>query len=141
MMTRSALALAALGVALLVPGVARAAQPAPVSYHSWATPSQFNAGTYAGTAAASAGGITLASTGTSNVTYTDPRYGDIAAVAGTWTSPTYGPGFGFSELVSLKIARLRCWKEKHHDSQAPLFIRAHYAGGSDRLSDGIQHNG
>jgi hypothetical protein len=99
-MTRSALALIVLGVALLVPGVAHAAQPVPVSYHAWATASDFNAGTYAGTAPAAAGGITLASTGTSNVTYTDPRYGDIAAVAGTWTSPAFNPGLSFSELVS-----------------------------------------
>jgi len=99
-MTRSALALAALGVALLVPGVANAAQPVPVSYHAWATPSDFNAGTYAGTAAAAAGGITLASTGTSSVTYSDPRAGDIAAVAGTWTSQVFSPGLSFSELVS-----------------------------------------
>ena len=99
-MTRSALALVALGVALLVPGVAHAAQPVPVSYHAWATPSAFNAGTYAGTAAAPAGGITLASSGTSNVVYNDPRSGDIAAVAGTWTSPAYSPGLSFSELVS-----------------------------------------
>jgi hypothetical protein len=99
-MTKSTLALVALGVALLMPGVARAAQPAPVSYHPWATPSDFNAGTYAGTAAAAAGGITLAATGTSNVTYSDPRYGDIAAVAGTWTSPVFAPGFPFSELVA-----------------------------------------
>ena len=99
-MTRSALALAALGVALLVPGVARAAQPVPVSYHAWATASDFNAGTYAGTTAAAAGGITLASTGTTTVTYSDPRSGDIAAVAGTWTSQAFSPGLSFTELVS-----------------------------------------
>jgi hypothetical protein len=99
-MTKSTLALVALGVALLMPGLARAAQPAPVSYHPWATPTDFNAGTYAGTAAAAAGGITLASTGTSSVTYSDPRYGDVAAVAGTWTSPVFAPGFPFSELVA-----------------------------------------
>ena len=99
-MTRSALALTALGVALLVPGVARSAQPVPVSYHAWATASDFNAGTYAGTTAAAAGGITLASTGTTNVTYSDPRSGDIAAVAGTWMSQAFSPGLSFTELVS-----------------------------------------
>jgi hypothetical protein len=99
-MTRSALALTALGVALLVPGVAHAAQPVPVSYHAWATASDFNAGTYAGTTAAAAGGITLASTGTTTVTYSDPRSGDIAAVAGTWTSQAFSPGLSFTELVS-----------------------------------------
>jgi hypothetical protein len=99
-MTRSALALTALGVALLVPGVAHAAQPVPVSYHAWATASDFNAGTYAGTTAAAAGGITLASTGTTTVTYSDPGSGDIAAVAGTWTSQAFSPGLSFTELVS-----------------------------------------
>ena len=99
-MTRSALALAALGFALLVPGVAHAAQPVPVSYHAWASETAFNAGTFAGTSAAAGGGITLAATGTSTVTYSDPRRGDIAAVAGTWTSPVFDPGLSFSELVS-----------------------------------------
>jgi hypothetical protein len=99
-MIKSALALAAVGVALLVPGVARAAHPLPVSYHSWTSVADFNSGAYAGTAAAAQGEITLASSGTSNVTYSDPRNGDIAAVAGTWTSPVFNPGLSFSELVA-----------------------------------------
>jgi hypothetical protein len=98
--TAQALMLLALGGALLVPAVAHAAQPVPVSYHAWASASDFNAGTFSGTAAASEGGITLAASGTANVTYPDPRYGSVAAVAGTWTSSFFEPGLAFSELVS-----------------------------------------
>ena len=98
-MNRSAPALVALGVALLVPAAARAAQPVPISFHAWQSTADFNSGTYAGTSLSS-GAVTLASKGTSNVTYTDSHYGDIAAVAGTWTSPVYDPGLGFTELVS-----------------------------------------
>ena len=93
------LALIALAVALLVPGPTTAAQQVPISFHAWASTVQFDSGTYAGTAAAS-GGVTLASTGTTPVTYHDAQYGDISAVAGTWTSPAFSPGFGFTELVS-----------------------------------------
>src|SRR5437773_4553729 len=100
-MTRQALVLLAAIAALGIPGTALAAQPVPVSYHAWTSSADFDAGTYAGTAKASGGGaITLASKGTANVTYTDSHYGDIAAVAGTWTSPWLATGFGFSELVS-----------------------------------------
>jgi len=97
-MTKTALVLAALGVALFGAGSATGAQPVPVSYHAWAN-TDFNAGSFAGTTFGS-GAITLASTGTSSVTYTDARYGDIPAVAGTWTSPVFRTGFGFSELVA-----------------------------------------
>jgi hypothetical protein len=98
-MIRSALALVALGVALLLPGTGSGAQQVPISYHAYSTTADFNSGTYAGTTLAN-GSLTLARTGTSAVTYTDGHYGDIAAVAGTWTSPLYATGFGFSELVS-----------------------------------------
>jgi Peptidase_C39 like family len=98
-MKRKAPALIALGVALLIPAGARAAQPVLISYHAWQSAADFNAGTYAGTAL-SAGQVALAATGTSEVTYSDPNYGDIAAVAGTWTSPVYTPGLSFTELVS-----------------------------------------
>lgn len=98
-MTRSALALVALGVALLLPGTTSAAQQVPISFHAWQTTADFNSGTYAGTASAS-GAITLAANGTTAVTYTDSHYGDIAAVAGTWTSPVYDPSVSFTELVS-----------------------------------------
>src|SRR5947209_19829985 len=97
-MTRSALAMIASGVALLVPGVAHAAQPVPISYHAWTTTADFNAGTYAGTSLAS-GQLTLGPTGTTGVTYSDSHYGDIAAVAGTWTSPVFQTT-PFTELVA-----------------------------------------
>jgi peptidase C39-like protein len=99
-MTRSALALAVLAVALLVPGVAPAAQPVPVSYHDWDAAGDFNSGTSAGVAPSAGGGLTLAATGTSSVVYSDARYGAIDAVAGTWTSPVFDPKLAFSELVA-----------------------------------------
>jgi hypothetical protein len=98
-MTRSLMALIALGVVLFVPGTTSAAQEVPISFHAWASTADFKAGTYAGTAPAS-GAVTLASTGTSSVTYHDAQYGDIAAAAGTWTSPVYDPDLGFTELVA-----------------------------------------
>jgi hypothetical protein len=98
-MARSMLALIALAVVLLVPGTTSAAQQVPISFHAWASTAEFDSGANAGTAAAS-GGVTLASTGTTPVTYHDAQYGDIPAVAGTWTSPVFNPGFGFTELVS-----------------------------------------
>ena len=98
-MNRSELALIALGVALLVPATARSAQPVPISFHAWQSTADFNSGTYAGTSLTS-GAVTLASKGTSKVIYTDSHYGDIASVAGTWTSPVYDPGLGFTELVA-----------------------------------------
>jgi hypothetical protein len=100
-MTRQALVLIAALAVLGIPGTALAAQPVPVSYHAWTSSADFDSGSYAGTAKASGGGaITLASKGTTSVTYTDAHYGVIAATAGTWTSPWFAPGFGFSELVS-----------------------------------------
>jgi hypothetical protein len=98
-MNRSALALVALGVALLVPATAHAAPPVPISFHAWQSSADFNSGTYAGTTLSS-GAVTLASRGTSKVTYPDSHYGDIPAMAGTWTSPIYDPALGFTELVS-----------------------------------------
>jgi hypothetical protein len=98
-MTRSMLALIALGVALLVPGTTSAAQQVPISFHAWTSTADFNSGAYAGTAPV-AGGITLAATGTTTTVYHDSHYGDLSAVTGTWTSPTYDPGLGFTELVS-----------------------------------------
>jgi hypothetical protein len=109
-MTRPVLALIALSVVLLLPGTTSAAQQVPISFHAWASVADFDSGTYAGTAfaavanpdgtAAAPSGVTLATTGTTPVIYHDAQYGDISAVAGTWTSPVYDPGLGFTELVS-----------------------------------------
>jgi hypothetical protein len=93
------LALIALGVALLVPGTTSAAQQVPISFHAWTSTADFNSGAYARTAPVS-GGITLAATGTTTTVYHDSHYGDLSAVTGTWTSPIYDPGLGFTELVS-----------------------------------------
>jgi hypothetical protein len=98
-MTRSALALVAVAMALLLPGTGSGAQPVPISYHAYTTAADFGSGTFAGTTVAN-GALALANRGTSTVTYTDGHYGDIAAVAGQWTSPMYSTGFGFTELVA-----------------------------------------
>jgi hypothetical protein len=119
-MTKTALVLAALGVALLGAGSATGAQPVPVSYHAWAN-TDLNAGSFAGTGFAD-GAVTLASTGTANVTYTDARYGDIAAVAGTWTSPVFAAGFGFTELVA-------SWNA---DTPSGTWIQAEMRGRTDK---------
>jgi hypothetical protein len=109
-MTRPVLALIALSGVLLLPGTTSAAQQVPISFHAWASAADFDSGTYAGTAfaavanpdgtAAAPSGVTLTSTGTTPVIYHDAQYGDISAVTGTWTSPVYDPGLGFTELVS-----------------------------------------
>ena len=98
-MTRSALALVAVGVALLLPGTGSGAQQVPISYHAYTTAADFGSGTFAGTTVAN-GALALAKEGTASVTYTDGHYGDIPAVAGRWTSPMYATGFGFTELVA-----------------------------------------
>jgi hypothetical protein len=98
-MTRSALRLVAAIVALAVPGTAAAVQPVPISYHVWTSATDFSGGSFAGTAPARGGAITLGP-GTTRVTYADAHYGNIAADAGTWTSPWFATGFGFSELVA-----------------------------------------
>jgi Peptidase_C39 like family len=109
-MTRHVFALIALSGALLAPGTTSAAQQVPISFHAWVSAADFDSGAYAGTAAvavanpdgttAGPGGVALASTGASTVTYHDAQYGDISAVAGTWTSPVYRPGLAFTELVA-----------------------------------------
>jgi Peptidase_C39 like family len=99
MMTRLALALVALGVAFVLPGTGSGAQQVPISYHAYSTAADFSSGTLAGTSVAN-GALTLANKGTASVTYSDGHYGDIASVAGEWTSPMYATGFGFTELVA-----------------------------------------
>jgi hypothetical protein len=98
-MTKYALVLIALQAALLLPATAPAAQPVPINYHAWQSAADFGSGTPAGTVVTS-GNVTLAATGTSQVTYDDAQYGAIPAVAGTWTSPVYNPALSFTELVS-----------------------------------------
>jgi hypothetical protein len=81
-------------------GPAAAAQPYPVSYHRFA----LSAGS--GTTLTSGGALTLASTGLSSATYSDPFLGTTRSYEmGSWTSGTFVTGFGFSELVASWIAQ------------------------------------
>jgi hypothetical protein len=81
-------------------GPAAAAQPYPVSYHRFA----FSAGP--GTTLTSSGALTLASSGLSSVTYSDPFLGTTRNYEmGSWTSGTFATGFGFTELVASWIAQ------------------------------------
>jgi hypothetical protein len=87
-------------LALAVAAPSFGAQPYPVSYHSFA----LNAGQ--GTALAKSGALTLASSGLATTTYSDPYLGTTRTYqVGSWTSPVYATGFGFSELVSSWIAK------------------------------------
>ncbi len=80
-------------------GPVAASQPYPVSYHSFA----LSAGT--GTVVQS-GALTLGSSGLTTATYTDPYLVTTRSYdMGSWTSPMFSIGFGFSELVSSWIAQ------------------------------------
>lgn len=83
-------------------GTAQAAQRENIVFHHYATAADFAAGSSDGTQPASAaGGITLASSGLTAGTYTDPESGTaISYQSGSWTSPWFATGFPFSELVS-----------------------------------------
>jgi len=80
-------------------GPAAASQAYPVSYHSFA----LSAGT--GTVVQS-GALTLGSSGLVTATYTDPYLVTTRSYdMGSWTSPLFSTGFGFTELVSSWIAQ------------------------------------
>ena len=80
-------------------GPAAASQTYPVSYHSFA----LSAGT--GTVVKS-GALTLGSGGLTTTSYTDPYLLTTRSYdMGSWTSPMFSTGFGFSELVSSWIAQ------------------------------------
>jgi len=80
-------------------GPAAASQAYPVSYHSFA----LSAGT--GTVVKS-GALTLGSSGLTTTSYTDPYLLTTRSYdMGSWTSPMFSTGFGFSELVSSWIAQ------------------------------------
>ena len=91
-------------VALLLAQSARstpvsAAQGYPVSYHSFGL-SSGDGTTIKG------GGLTLSGHGLTTTTYTDPFLGTTASYEfGSWTSPEWSTGFGFTELVSSWIAQ------------------------------------
>lgn len=76
-----------------------AAQQYPVSYHSF----PLSAGE--GTVVAK-GALTLGSSGLTTTTYSDPHLGTTRTYqTGSWTSPEYRTGFGFTELVASWIAK------------------------------------
>jgi hypothetical protein len=91
-------------VALMIAQAARsspaaAAQTYPVSYHSFAL-SAGQGTTLKG------GALVLAASGLATTSYTDPYLGRTAAYEfGSWTSPEWSTGFGFTELVSSWIAQ------------------------------------
>ena len=103
---RAAILACALAASITATG-APAKQPAnhdQVSYRGWTTAADFASGTFQGgqTATAGDGAITIgAPAGT--VQYDDPFDGSTDNTAydyATWTSPTYSPGFGLTELVA-----------------------------------------
>ena len=87
-------AAAALALAAAAPSFA--SQPYPVSFHAF----PLGSGTTAGTTFA-VGSLRLAKSGLTTTSYSDPYLGTTRAYQiGTWTSPVYSTGFGFTELVS-----------------------------------------
>src|SRR5438132_6809336 len=87
-------AAAALSLAAAAPSFA--AQQYPVSFHAFPRGS----GAIAGTTFAPPA-LKLAKTGLTTTSYTDPYLGTTRAYqTGTWTSPVFSTGFGFTELVS-----------------------------------------
>ena len=88
----------ALGLAMLTATPASAASDKSL-FSRWTTTTAFNAGTFTGAAAAS-GRVTL-STGTSRMTYDDPRVAGGAKTynRGYWTSPWASTGFAAKSLV------------------------------------------
>src|SRR5207249_4534813 len=76
-----------------------AAPTCPVSYHRFA----LSAGP--GTTLTTGGALTLATSGLTPTTYTDPHLGTTRSYSmGSWTSGTFATGFGFTELVASWIA-------------------------------------
>ena len=82
-MTRFALVLAVAALVLAAPGSALAAQPVPISFHSFSSATDFSSGSFAG-AVGAGGSVTLAS----------------GQTTGSWTSPWFDPQLAFTELVS-----------------------------------------
>jgi hypothetical protein len=95
---RGTLAVAVLVVLVTAGPVAAAEKQAyPVSFHAFA----LSAGTTTGTQIDASGGLVLASSGLSTLTYADPfGYPPRDYIAGTWTSPWRSTGFGFMQLVA-----------------------------------------
>ncbi|HEX9380965.1 MAG TPA: C39 family peptidase [Gaiellaceae bacterium] len=97
-MIRGTLAVCALALfALVGPAAAAERQAYPVSFHAFA----LSSGTTSGTQVDRGGGLVLAKSGLTTVTYADPfGFPPRDYLTGTWTSPWQPAGFGFMELVS-----------------------------------------
>jgi len=95
---RGTLAVCALALfALVGPAAAAERQAYPVSFHAFA----LSSGTTSGTQVDRGGGLVLAKSGLTTVTYADPfGFPPRDYLTGTWTSPWQPAGFGFMELVS-----------------------------------------
>ena len=94
---RGTLAALALGLVLAAPASAAEKQAYPVAFKSFA----LNSGATAGTQVDRGGGLVLAKSGLTTVTYADPfGYAPREYQSGTWTSPWQPSSFGFMELVS-----------------------------------------
>ena len=94
---RGTLAALALGLVLAAPASAAEKQAYPVAFKSFA----LNSGATAGTQVDRGGGLVLAKSGLTTVTYADPfGYAPRVYQSGTWTSPWQPSSFGFMELVS-----------------------------------------
>ena len=115
------LAVAALMLAQSARMPAAAAQAYPVSYHRFAL-------TSADGTVARSGSLTLGSGALATTSYTDPYLGTTRSYDyGSWTSPVYATGFGFSELVASWIA----------DTPAGTFVRVYMTA---RRGDGTFTN-
>ena len=95
-MIRGTLALA-LALILVAPADAAEKQPYPVAFKAFTLAS----GTTAGTQLVGAGGLVLAGSGLTTITYTDP-FGSAPRdyQGGTWMSPWQPTTFGFMQLVA-----------------------------------------
>jgi hypothetical protein len=94
---RGTLALLALALVVAAPTSAAEKQAYPVAFKSFALTS----GTTAGLQVERSGGLVLAKSGLTTMTYADPfGYPPRDYQSGTWTSPWQPTSFGFMELVS-----------------------------------------
>jgi hypothetical protein len=94
---RGTLAALALALVLAAPATAAEKQAYPVAFKAFA----LSSGTTTDTQLDRSGGLVLAKSGLTAITYSDPfGYPPRDYQAGTWTSPWQPTSFGFMELVS-----------------------------------------
>ena len=94
---------AAAAALLLAAAPAHAAQPLPVSFHASTTSADFTApgSSFEGARLTKAGGAITFGSAAGTLAYSD-AYGSPARTYSyaRWTSPSFAPGFGFTELVA-----------------------------------------